>query len=82
MGEPHAPNAHVVPSGSTQRSPAFGATSGQTLSPSAPSGEPESLPSSEVPGSSPHATAIVAITASEIASDVSLRLSIKGRLEL
>lgn len=82
MGEPHAPNAHVVPSGSTQASPASGAASGQTLSPRTPIGEPESASCGEAPGSSPQAAAIVAVTAKVIASAENLRLSIGGRLEL
>ncbi len=82
IGEPHAPNAQVVPSGKTQRSPTTGAASGQTLSPRTPSGEPESRFSGEAPGSSPHATAIVAVTTKVTASTANLRLSIEGRLEL
>ena len=82
MGEPHAPKAQVVPSGRTHAAPASGGVSGQTLSPRAPEGDPESAPSGDAPGSSPQAAAIAAVTTKAIASVENLRLSIGGRLEL
>jgi hypothetical protein len=60
IGEPHAPNAHVVPSGSTHAASGFGAAFGQTLSPSAPVGPPESGLEGPAGRSSLHATAIAA----------------------
>jgi len=82
-----------VPSGTTHPSPAPGAASGQTLSPSISSGSPESGLVGLTEGSSPHAPAIVAIetiAAMSAARDRfltrddagSLCGSIEGRLEL
>ena len=82
IGVPHAPNAHVVPSGKRQGAALSGAASGQMPLPRPPAPPPASASPGVLVASSLQAPAIAAEPITTSAASIHLRGSIQGRLEL